>query len=258
MELGMENRLQKLGEEMIKVGYKEHWIKHTKEWFDELQKSDVYDIDIFTRKLKARVDNKEAYSDILREGRFAFILARSGFSKITFMKEIKSCRLPDIKAEYSRQTIYFEIKRRRPNIKDEWAEESEAFAISPDSTENVISIIQNKLRQLIEGEINILVLWSDTISLDKIEVMEAFKYIQQEIESNPESYKRLSGLLITNGGFSIPSMKQCRLFRNDTASKPLSPRIAKKLDCLNEKSPKQLEKASERWNTILKITKGLK
>jgi len=252
----MEDRLQKLGKEMIKVGYRKHWIEHTQEWFDELQKSDIDGMDIFTRKLNARVGDEEAYSDILREGRFAFILARSGFSKITFIKEERNRRLPDIRTKYNKQTIYFEIKRRRPNIKDEWAEQSEAFAISPDRTENVISIIQSKLRQLIEGEINILVLWSDTVSLEKIEVMEAFKYIQQEIESNPESYKRLSGLLITNGGFSIPSMKQCYLFKNDTAFKPLSPRIAKKLDCLNEKSPKQLKKEREELAAAFKRLKA--
>ncbi len=242
---------EKLIEKMEALGYKEHWIRITKEWINELQQRGVYCVDRFVRKLLEAKD-KGTCSDIITEGRFAIILARNEFSGVTFIKEAKKRKLPDIKVNYNRSEVYFEVTRKRSKV-DEWAEQPEDVELPSAESEDIISKIQGKMGQLIAGKINILVFWSDTLAVGKSEMKEAFEYIQQEIDQDAGVYKKLSGILFfAGGGFSIPTMKQCYLFPNEKALKPIGHRLARRLDYLNEKSSKRLKRERERWTTILK------
>lgn len=249
----IKDRLQRLLEGIKKADYKdcdkEHMVRLAEERINELQQRGVHCVDRFVQKLLDRVDDKDAYLDILMEGRFAIILARNGFKEI----HIEYCNEgPDIKAEYNGQTIYFEVTRRHTD-EDEWTGEYGAAGPSPDRPENVIDRIRGKLGQLQSGEINIVVLWSDTVKLGKPDVEEAFKYIKQEINDDPEKYKSLSGVLFTEGGgVSYTRLTPFHLFKNEKASKLLGTRLARKLECLYEKNPKQLKKEFEELAAALK------
>jgi len=238
----IRSRLQKLIEKMERLGYNDYMRKRAEERVNELRQRGVCGVDKFVQKLIDRVNDKEAYLDILMEGRFAVILARNKFSKIFIEYGEEG---PDLKADYNRRTVYFEVTRRRPSG-DEWAEQPEASFASADKAENIISRIQEKIRQLQSGQTNIVVIWSDTINLLPPDLKEAFEYIKQEIIDDPEKYKNLSGVLFTEGGgVDVATLKQFYLFKNGNASKPLKTRLTRKLESLHEQNLKQLQREME-------------
>ena len=225
----INDRLQKLIEGMEKVGYNNYMIGLAEEVVNELQQRGVYCVDRFIQKLFGRINENEneGYLDILREGRTAVILARNKFSEVQIEF---SERGPDLKADYNKCTVYFEVTRSRPNEDDKQVQSGAAF-VSPKSIENIIAKIQGKLRQLKSGEINIVVIWSDTVTLLPPDIKEAIKCIQQEICQNPGVYKDLSGVLYTESG-EAKYPKNFVLFKNDNASKPLGTCLTKKLQSL--------------------------
>ncbi len=248
----IKDKLQKLVERMKGHGSKDFKVERIRKQVNELKRKGVHGVDRFVQKLLNSADNEEAYRDIEKERTVSIILARDGFSGVTFIKEDIKHKSPDLKATWNKDTIYFEVTRKRP-IEDEWAKEQEDARFPAGDPEDIISKIQGKIGQLIDGKINILVFWSGTLAVDKSKMKEAFEYIQQEIAQDARVYKKLSGILFfAEGGFSIPTMKQCYLFKNEKSLKPIGPRLARKLDCLNEMSSKQLKRERERWTAILK------
>jgi len=252
----INDKLQKLIKRIKNADWKDcdrpYMARLAKERINELQQRGVYCVDRFVRRLLASVTGKEAYLDILMEGRFAIILARNGFKEI----HIEYCSEgPDIKTEYNRQTVYFEVTRRHTD-EDEWTGEYGAAGPSPDRPENVIDRIWGKLGQLKSGGTNIVVLWSDTVKLGKPDVEEAFKYIQQEICHHPK-YGDLSGVLLTEGGgVDLASLKQFYLFENDRVSKPLGTRLRRKLESLRERDLKEWQKELEDLTAAVKQLKA--
>lgn len=252
----IKNKFQKLNEKMEKLGYKEHWIRLTREWVGELQRRGVDGVDKFVRRLErcTKGSDEREYWDVLMEGRVAVILVRNNFSAIEVEYSSKG---PDIKADWNRNTIYFEVTRKRSKV-DEWAEQAGEVELPSHKTEDIIGKIKSKLKQLKLGEINIVVFWSDTVAVGKRELEEAFEYIQQE-DQNTGVYKDLSAILFTeSGGVSYGRLNPFYLFKNETASKPLGTRLARKLEFLYEKNPKQLKREFEELAALLKQSAGKK
>jgi len=249
----IKEKLQKLIERirLMKEVDNDHVIKLVKERINELQQRGVCGVDRFLQRLFDSAHNKEDYFDILMEGRFAIILARNKFSNV----HIEYCeRGPDLKADWNRNTVYFEVTRKRPNKEDERVRNKAAF-VSRDKAENIISKIQDKIRQLQSDELNIVVVWSDTIRWSQHELEKAFEYIKQEIKDDPEKYKDLGSVLFTNGGgVDMATLRQFYLFRNDDASKPVGVRLTKKLESLQEKDIKKLQRE---WKEIAAAMKRL-
>lgn len=238
----MEDKPKKLITRMEELGYNSHMIRLAKERVNELRQRGVLGIDRFLQKLTDRVVDKDAYLDILMEGRFAIILARNNFSRVQIEYSEEG---PDLKAIWNRNIVYFEVTRRHSEV-DEWAQQSQENLPPPDKPDDVISRIQRKLKQLKIDELNVVVFWSDTVTVLSHKMEEAFEYILQEINQNPGTYRDLSGILFTeSGGVSSSTLKQFRLFENDKASKPLGTRLANKLESLNEKDPKKWQKEFE-------------
>ncbi len=238
----IEENLQKLTERMKELGYNSHMIGLVEKRVNELQRKGVYGVNQFIQKLLSRVTDKEKYLDILTEGRFAIILTRLKFSKIHIEYYDRG---PDIKADWNKNTVYFEITRRRPT-EDDQAAEVGATVISRDRTENIISKIQGKLRQLQSDGINIIVLWSDTITLSQHELEKAFGYIKQEIKQNPGTYEDLSAILFTEGEESYrTTLKKFYLLKNDEARKPLGICLTRKLKSLQKQNFKKMQREGE-------------
>lgn len=249
----IEDRVQKLIERIKKADYKdsdnEYMARLATERINELQQRGVYCVDRFVQKLLYRVNDKEAYLDILMEGRFAVILARNNFSNIQIEYADKG---PDLKAIWNRNTIYFEVTRSRPSEDDQAVRNGAAF-VSQKRIGNIKSKIQDKIPQLQSGEINIVVLWSDTVNLLPPTVQEAFECIKQEIDDEPEKYKDLSGVLFTEGGgVDLATLKEYYLFENKEASKPLSPRLIRKLKSLHERDINQVQRENEELGAALR------
>jgi len=236
MTPSIRQALGRLCGKMCQVGYETFDIERVEGLIDELQRRNVHGIDAFLRRLQERVNDRQDYLDISKEGRFAVILSRNGFSQIHIEYSRQG---PDLKANYNRQTVYFEVTRKRPK-EDEWAESSDFDAVESDRPENIISKIQEKLRQFSDEQRNVVVYWSSTISVMPLELQEAFTYIQQEIDTDSQRYQKLSGILFTDEGIDLPTLKQFYLFKNDKASKPLGIRLARKLESLHEQGPKKL------------------
>ena len=177
----IEDRLQELIKRMKELDYHEHWVRFTFEYVSQLQEKGVLAVDRLVQRLErcTKGSDKKEYWEVLMEGRFAATLAHNNFSGI----EVEYCSNgPDIKATWNRNTVYFEVTRKR-SLEDEWADQSEPFVrsivASQDSIENIISKIKAKLKQLKDAEINIVVLCSSTIAVDEHDIGEAFKLIEK-------------------------------------------------------------------------------
>ena len=244
----IKDRLQKLVTRMKVIGYNSYMIGRVKELVNELQQRGVYCGDRFVQKLLDRVNDKEAYLDILMEGRFAIILARNNFSNIQIEYADKG---PDLKAIWNMNVVYFEVTRSRPSEDDQAVQDGAVF-VSQKRIENIKSKIQDKIPQLQSGKINVVVLWSDTVNLLPRAVAEAFGYIEQEIDDDPERYKDLSGVLFTEGGgVDLAALKEYYLFENKEASKPLGPRLIRKLKSLHERDINQVQRENEELGAAL-------
>jgi len=234
-------RLSKLCDKMRQFDYEEFKIRRVTELVNELQERGVQGLDTFVRKLLERLDNEDEYRDILKEGRFARILARNRFKQIEIEYTQKG---PDVKARYNRRTVYFEITRKRENEEDRAIHQSKDSVgwILPYRLENILSTIQGKLGQLKDEELNIVVLWSDTVSLNNHDFEETIKCIQQEIDTAPQTYREMSGILFTTGGvsYSYGTPKQFHLFINDKADIKLPKHLANTLQSMTEKDPRKL------------------
>jgi hypothetical protein len=252
MTQSIQLNLNRLSDRMHKAGYSEYMIRRVTELVNELQQRDVKGLDSFMRKLSNNLGNKdngegyyESYLDILKEGRLAKILARNGFKQIEIEYADKG---PDVKALYNRYTVYFEITRKRENKEDEAIHLSKDGVgwISPYRLENILSTIRDKLRQLVDGQLNVVVIWSDTISLDTRDFEEAVKLIQKEIDSAPETYRRMSGILFTTGvSYPNGTPKQFHLFSNDKADARLPNNLANKLQSMTQEDPRKLKRGHE-------------
>lgn len=243
----IKDRLQKLAKKMKELGYHEHWARLTVEYVDQLQEKGMLAVDRLVQRLErcTKGSDKREYWDVLIEGRFAVTLADNNFSGI----EVEYCsKGPDIKAEWDGNTIYFEVKRKRSKV-DEWEVSPEDVKLPSGKPEDIISRIHSKLKQLKPGEINIIVLCSSTIAVDKHGVREAFKLIEQD----PKEYEKLSGILFTNDwGIDIATMKQFDLFKNENTSKPIGPRLADKLEYMRDQSAEELQRNWQEVATLIK------
>lgn len=246
----IRERLQGLTERMKQLGYNDYMVERVKERVGELQKRGVNCVDRFVQKLLDRIGDKEAYLDILMEGRFAIILARNNFSDIEIEYAEKG---PDLKARYNRKTVYFEVTRKRPSEDNELFSQPGGHFTKHARIENIISKIQEKMGQLQCGEVNIVAVWSDAIAWHQSALGKAFGYIKQEIYDDPTRYKDLSAILFTEGGGVSPErLTPFQLFKNDKASNPLGTRFARKLESLYERNPKQLQREFEELAAALK------
>lgn len=246
----MSALFDRLRVKMAAANYSEYMIGRAKERIEELERRGVHSPEGFMQRLLTSLNDKEEYLDILMEGRFSIVLARNGFKNIYLEYSIKG---PDIKAEYNGAIIYFEVTRRRP-AGDEWGEEAGTAPLV--RIENIIDKIRNKLQQLQEGEINIIVLWSATAGLGDRECEEAFNYIKQEC-TDMKVYGKLSGVLFTNdGGIDTSTLKQFYLFKNDDALNPISSQLSDKLETMLERDYIEVKREVDELNDVFRKAKS--
>jgi hypothetical protein len=243
---------EKLVNIMKELGYNDHMIRLATERIGELQRNGVKGLEIFVQKLIYRLSDKEAYLDILMEGRFAVILARNNFSNIYIEYNSEG---PDLKANWNGNTIYFEVTRKHPK-EDEWVKNTEVRVIRPVPINTTVAKITCKISQLAADEINIVVFWSDTIELGIHEFEKAYNKLEYKINASPEEFKNLSGVLFTDGGgVNTTTLNQFYFFKNDYAFKKIGIRLAQKLESLHERDVKIVQKEMEELSKAMQRLK---
>ena len=248
----MTSEIDRLRSAMEKFDYPDFMIKRVIELTTELQHYGVH-TERFVRRLSECLSDREFYIDIFKEGRFALALAKSGFKDIALEYKPKG---PDILASHEGQKIYFDVTRKRSNT-DEWAEENDAFSFGGANISRIITKISIKKCQFIHGALNVVVLWSDTITWGEREVEEAFGYITQEREQT-KAYEWLSGLLFTEGGVNLSKIKQFKLLRNKNALMRIGDHLAIKLESLLERDREEWQKEIDEMTEALRKIKNLK
>jgi len=161
------------------------------------------------------------------------MLIQGGFSNVQIEPFDKG---PDIKASCDGCILYFEVTRRRPTEADYIIEKTKGpWWVSPEKDDTVIGKIRDELSQLINGEKNIIVVWSNTIKLGKPEVQQAFKSINEEIENNKEAFHKLSGvLLVQDEKIDLTMPEEIYFSPNNYASNQLPCWLINKLECILE------------------------
>jgi len=114
----------------------------------------------------------------------------------------------------------------------ELAKSGGSVMASPVSTDSVNDIISEKLRQLQDGEINVLVIWSNTVKLGRPEIEEGFKNIRQEVKGTAVKYRKLSAIMLIQDETRDLAMLGKVLFLNDSASRQLPDSIITALGCI--------------------------
>jgi hypothetical protein len=182
---------------------------------EELKAASVKGVGRFLSRLKSAPDDEEKL-DILAQGRFALILAHNGFDSVDLEP---SDERPDIVLSYEANDVFFEIRRRRPRETDfKLAETKGPLWGKQERDENVISLIKDKMPQLVPGEINIVVIWSNTVELGYPHIQEAFKSISKEIDAG--TLKKLSGLIfVDDPRLDLTLPNAINLFTNEKAEK---------------------------------------
>ena len=225
------------------AGYSDYMQSVAVELIDGLTQYGVYGVGRFIRRLISAARSSSDYQnylDIMVEGRFALLLAKRGFSAVQLEYSTNG---PDISANWSRNAIYFEVKRTRPREDDSRIQNSVIW--KGHDGPNVIGMIQQKMRQLRENERNVIVLWSDTVNLMIDDMDKAFSYIRQHISRDSNAYRKLGGILFKGGGYSFSPLRQFYLFENSKALKPLGTRLCAKLRNLFEQNPRELVDENE-------------
>lgn len=211
-----------------KTMYSKALIKaRSEEIINEINTAQMCGIERFIHRLRIAPDDEE-YLDILAQGRLALILNHNGFSCIELEPLKKG---PDIRITSEGDTFYFEVKRRRPKEEDyEFAESEGASWVNFDKDNNVINLISGKLKQLLDGEINIVVIWSNTIMVGQPGIEEACKSISKEIVENTGSYAKFSGIvLVEDAKIDLRLPDDIYLFINGEATRLLPKPLVRKL-----------------------------
>ncbi len=240
-------RISDLIGEMQEANYNDYMITRARKLIYDLKDKRVNPERFIQRLINAVKNSSEEYIDIITEGRFALIIAKRGFSAIRLEYSDSG---PDISAKWNRNVIYFEIKRIRPRQDDQKAHESVVWIDPVELT--IIGIIQEKMSQLLQGERNVFVIWSDTVDFLEEGMQNSWNYIRQEIDGNPGSYTKLSGILFTSGGYRFSPLKQFRLYENTVASKRLGARLCRKLENLFENNPREVVDENNRLGREIK------
>jgi hypothetical protein len=100
----------------------------------------------------------------------------------------------------------------------------------PDRDQNVISLIADKQNQLLEGEMNIKAIWSNTARAGYPEIEEACKWISKEILENKGAYAKLSGVIfVQDEKIDLTLPDDIYLFINNQATRLLPEQLVGKL-----------------------------
>lgn len=200
------------------------------------ERSGVKGFHVLTRKL-CEAPNKEAFHDLFAEALAAGVFLRNGFG-VTFLKAPE----PDMRVEDNDYRLFVEVKRIREDYektkkiekKMRRCVDEEKLAIYgtvqdvQKGGEKIKSVVQEALRQLVEGELNLVFLWIDKRLWEELEFLEAMKYVQEEIRGDRKRYSKLSGLIYRPPWWS--SMQPHFYFWKNPAETMIDEELARRLD----------------------------
>lgn len=169
----------------------------------QLESAGAKALEVLTKKLVQAANKKEFY-DLFAEALAAGVFLRNRFH-VTFLKSPG----PDVRVEHNDYRLFVEVKRIREDYEKTNKMERKMRRCLDEGklaiygtvedvqkgAEKIKSVVQEALRQLVKGELNLVFLWIDKRLWEEWEFLEAMKYIQEEICGDPKRYSKISGLI---------------------------------------------------------------
>jgi len=202
----------------------------------QLERSGVKGFEVVTRKL-LRAADREAFDDLFTEAQMALVFLRNGFG-VTFLKPPK----PDTRVEANHCFFFVEVKRIREDYEE--AEETDRkfrqaakegkladYGDVEAGAAKVLGVVQAGLKQLVEGEINLIFVWTERSSWEEVEFLQLMEYVEKEIRSDYQRYASLSGLIYRTMSIHLPDRRQFYFWKHP-ADTMLDEELARRLENL--------------------------
>lgn len=230
-------KYKRLVARMKYYGYSEEEIFSAILLLQDLDQGNIKNLDGFYNILMERLENKEQYLDIWIEGKTALTLAFNNFN-VTYNPLGNG---PDLLAEDFGHQLYVEVKRYREDWLtrrklEEATEKGTKYGRGQRDVEKLIGDVLKKTSQLPRGEIDIVFIRSDNITIEEVDFKLAMHDFDEMVRSNPV-YRRISGILFDSGWVNIRTGQRFYLHLNPQAEKPLSLVLAERLRNLEEPPP---------------------
>ncbi|MBL7075555.1 hypothetical protein ISS37_10000 [candidate division KSB1 bacterium] len=132
---------------------------------EQLEGLEVNNLHLFQKKLRANVGDSLQFEDLFFEGKFAVGLMRQieGIRKLTFYPTVKT-KGPDYQLDFENEYIYIEFTRLRTDeelYNDLFFKQNRTVLSEiPYGFKEIWTKLKTKTEQLIEGETNVVVLYS--------------------------------------------------------------------------------------------------
>ncbi len=168
-----------------------------------LEKANVEGIPEYIKKLQDNSNNCENFHDVLLEGRAALMFSQAGF-------DVTMRESPDLALGFNNEQLYAEVKHFRMKEQDrrdaaKMSEPSDELELYGDTVplegksawEQVYCVAIKKTKQCVEHTPNILVIESNSTSVEDTEIPTAINMIDGDIRSGKcPGLTKLNGILL--------------------------------------------------------------
>jgi len=225
-------------------GYNKEEISNAVFIVEEIKRRNLGNYDKFCSYLFSKISKKGAFRDILTEGMVALIFAYNGFD-VTYLGHQQG---PDLLVEGFGYRFYVEVKRYREDITTErklsrYSNKGGliAYGHGVEGTQKDYQIlcrdILEKAKQLPEGQIGIVFIWSEDDKIDK----DDFRTCGNQILNDPpnpkekltaeekKQFKKVSGVLFYTRERQPLQQHDFHFFGNPLAQNPILPDLEKRL-----------------------------
>jgi len=225
-------------------GYNKEEISYAVFIVEEIKRRNLGNYDKFCSYLFSKISKKGAFRDILTEGMVALIFAYNGFD-VTYLGHQQG---PDLLVEGFGYRFYVEVKRYREDITTErklsrYSNKGGliAYGHGVEGTQKDYQIlcrdILEKAKQLPEGQIGIVFIWSEDDKIDK----DDFRTCGNQILNDPpnpkekltaeekKQFKKVSGVLFYTREREPLQQHDFHFFVNPLAQNPILPDLEKRL-----------------------------
>ena len=219
-------------------GYNKEEISYAVFIVEEIKRRNVGNYDKFCSYLFSKICKKGAFRDTLTEGMVALIFAYNGFD-VTYLGHQQG---PDLLVESFGYRFYVEVKRYREDITTERKlSQYSRYGRGVEGTQKDYQIlcrdILEKAKQLPEGEIGMVFVWSEDEKIGEGD----FRTCRNQILNDPpnpkekltaeekKQFKKVSGVLFYTRERKPLQQHDFHFFVNPLAQNPILPDLEKRL-----------------------------
>jgi hypothetical protein len=151
----------------------------------QLKALSIQNVDSWASDLDNAMGDDKTFQDYYIEGCYAFCFARCGFPVTLKPTGLQG---PDLKLEVNGAEIYLEVSRFREDEALRWEtgqstcmnfgghDDIDILPEMPDKSQKVLTKFEDESKQLIQGKLGIILLYSDNVVIDELEFHKAIAY----------------------------------------------------------------------------------